>query len=112
MLLPLAALSFAFATFLVAEVATAPQRRRRIALKRAAGYGRRRESTTAEMLRFRDRVLAPTVKRLAAVALRLKPKAAPDPIAPPLIAPGLSPPLHATPFPPVRGAPPLARPFP
>src|SRR5258708_19613271 len=98
MLLPLAALSFAFATFLVAEVATAPQRRRRIALKRAAGYGRRRESTTAEMLRFRDRVLAPMVRRLAAVTLRLNPKASVDPIASRLIAPPLSPPLNAPQF--------------
>ncbi len=88
MLLPLAALSFAFATFLVAEVATAPQRRRRIALKRAAGYGRRRESTTAEMLRFRDRVLTPTVRRLAAVTLRLNPKASADaPVAGVLLVP-------------------------
>src|SRR6266852_4031265 len=98
MLLPLAALSFAFATFLVAEVATAPQRRRRIALKRAAGYGRRRESTTAEMLRFRDRVLAPTVKRLAAVTLRLNPKASADAIASRLIASGLSARINATQF--------------
>src|SRR5260370_38312785 len=100
MLLPLAALSFAFATFLVAEVATAPQRRRRIALKRAAGYGRRRESTTAEMLRFRDRVLAPTVKRLAAATPPLNPHASPHAIAPPPVPARPSPPRKCTQFPP------------
>ncbi len=98
MLLLIAALSLAFAAFLVAEVATAPQRRRRVALKRAAVYGRRRDNTGSEILRFRERVLAPTVRRLASMTLRLNPKASADAIASRLIASGVSAHINTTQF--------------
>jgi tight adherence protein C len=91
MVLFAAVLALGFAVFLVGEVATAPQRRRHSALKRAASYGvARREGATVEVPRFRERVLAPGVKRLAAVALRLNPKASVDAISTRLIAAGLS----------------------
>ncbi len=99
MLLPIAALSLGLAAFLVAEVATAPQRRRRIALRRAAAYGlRRRDGAAGEILRFRERVVEPMVKRLAAMALRLNPKASADSIGTRLIASGLSARINTTQF--------------
>jgi tight adherence protein C len=100
MLLPIAALTLALSVFFVAEVATAPQRRRRTALKRAAVYGLAQHHGTggAEMLRFRERVVAPMVQRLAAIALRLNPKASADAIGPRLIAAGLSARINTTQF--------------
>jgi tight adherence protein C len=100
MVLLIAALTLAFSVFLVGEVATAPQRRRRTALKRAAAYGLSRHDGTAggEMLRFRERVVAPMVRRLAAIALRLNPKASADAIGTRLIAAGLSARINTTQF--------------
>jgi tight adherence protein C len=91
MLLVSAAFALGFAVFLFGEVATAPQRRRRTALKRAAAYGvARRDGSPVDLPRFRERVLAPAVKRLAAIALRLNPKASVDAIGTRLLAAGLS----------------------
>ena len=90
MLLLLAVLSFGLAVFLVGEVATAPHRRRHLVLKRAASYGVRRVQTANALPRFSDRVVAPAVERLAALALRLNPKASADAIGARLIAAGLS----------------------
>ncbi len=105
MVLVIAALTLGLAAFLVGEVATAPQRRRRVALKRAATYGlARRDGTAGELLRFRERVVAPTVKRLAAIALRLNPKASADAIGPRLIAAGLSARINTTQFLALKGA--------
>jgi tight adherence protein C len=90
MLLFLAILSFAFAVFIVGEVATSPQRRRHLALRRAATYGARRDQPANTLPRFSERVLAPAVERLAALALRVNPKASADAIGSRLIAAGLS----------------------
>jgi tight adherence protein C len=90
MLLFLAILSFAFAVFLLGEVATAPHRRRHLALRRAATYGARRDQPTNTMPRFSERVLAPAVERLASLALKVNPKASADAIGSRLIAAGLS----------------------
>ncbi len=90
MLLMLATLSLGFAAFLVGEVATLPQRRRELSLKRAAGYGARKRENDDELPRFRERVVVPAVDRLASVALRLNPKASVDGIGARLIAAGLS----------------------
>ncbi|HVA31655.1 MAG TPA: type II secretion system F family protein [Gaiellaceae bacterium] len=98
MLLLIAALMLGLAAFLVGEVATAPQRRRRVALKRASVYGVSRREGTTEILRFSERVLAPSVKRLAAIALRLNPKASVDAIGPRLIAAGVSARVNTTQF--------------
>jgi tight adherence protein C len=91
MLLLLAILMLALAVYLAGEVATYPQRRQRLAMRRAADYGRARpEGTPLDRLRFSERVVAPSVKRLAAIALRLNPKASIDGIGTRLLAAGLS----------------------
>src|SRR5438270_554020 len=74
-MLLLAVVMLGFAAFLAGEVATTPQRRRHVALRRAATYGAARGPAGQEILRFRERVLVPAVDRLAALALRLNPKA-------------------------------------
>jgi tight adherence protein C len=98
MLLFLAILSLALAVFLVGEVATAPQRRRQVALRRATTYGARRGETVETLPRFRERVLAPSVERLATIALRLNPKVSVESIGKRLIASGLSPRISTSQF--------------
>ncbi|HWX08590.1 MAG TPA: type II secretion system F family protein, partial [Gaiellaceae bacterium] len=99
MLLMLAVLLLGLAAFLAGEVATEPQRRRHQGLKRVATYGRaRRDGTPTELLRFRERVLAPMVKRLAAIALRLNPKASAAAIGTRLVAAGLAARISVTQF--------------
>jgi tight adherence protein C len=90
MLLALAFLPLAFAVFLVSEVATAPQRRRHVALRRAASYGNRRAQPANTLPRFSERVIAPAVERLAALALRVNPKTSAEAIGSRLIAAGLA----------------------
>ena len=85
-----ATLTLGLAVFLVSEVVTMPQRRRATALKRAAAYGSARNDPEQELLRFKERVLVPAVERLAALALRVNPKASADAIGSRLIAAGLS----------------------
>jgi tight adherence protein C len=85
-----AMLTLGLAVFLVGEVVTMPQRRRAVALKRAAAYGAVRRETGQEIERFKERVLVPSVERLAALALRVNPKASADAIGSRLIASGLS----------------------
>jgi tight adherence protein C len=85
-----AMLTLGLAVFLVGEVVTMPQRRRAIALKRAAAYGSVRNEHEQEIVRFKERVLVPAVERLAALALRINPKASADAIGSRLIAAGLS----------------------
>jgi tight adherence protein C len=99
MILFIAVSAFALAVFLVGEIATYPQRARRLALNRAAGYGRaRREGSQVELARFRERVLVPFVERLAGVALRLNPKVSADSVGTRLLAAGLSLRVSATQF--------------
>ena len=89
-MLLLATLMLGFAVFVVGEVATAPQRRKHVALKRAANYGHARREADEEIARFKERVLVPGVERLAALALRINPKASADAIGTRLIAAGVS----------------------
>jgi tight adherence protein C len=97
-MLLLASFMLGFAVFLVGEVATAPQRRRRVALKRAAHYGRARQEADDSVPRFRERVLAPGVDRLAALALKANPKTSVDAIGARLIAAGLATRITASQF--------------
>src|SRR6185437_6499093 len=85
-----AMLTLGLAVFLAGEVVTMPQRRRAIALKRASAYGAVRNEREPEVERFKERVLVPAVERLAALALRINPKASADAIGTRLIAAGLS----------------------
>src|SRR4051794_12276349 len=89
-MLVLATLMLGLAVFVVGEVATMPQRRRHLALKRAAGYGAARRDHEQEIERFKERVLVPAVERLASLALRINPKASADAIGSRLIAAGVS----------------------
>jgi len=91
-MLVLATLVFGLSIYLVGEFATSPQRRRSAALKRAAVYGVAQRSATpgTEVPKFRERVVAPAIARLAALALRLNPKASVDAIAVRLRSAGLS----------------------
>jgi len=87
------------AAYLVAEAASLPARQQRLAVQRAAGYGRRRRRTRAkERVRFSERVVVPAVNRLAQLTLRLNPKATVDGIASRLLAAGLAPRVSATQF--------------
>ena len=90
MLLTLATLALGLAAFFLVEAATLPQRLHRVALDRATGYGRRRQEERAETSSFGERVLAPTVRRLAAVALRLSPRGTVEAIGARLLAAGIS----------------------
>jgi len=98
MLLMLSAFSIGFAAFLVGEVATLPQRRRELSLRRASAYGARKGTTETELPGFKERVLIPAVDQLASFALRLNPKASVDAIGARLIAAGLSSRISATQF--------------
>jgi tight adherence protein C len=97
-MLLLVGLTFGLAVFLVGEVATSPQRRRQLALKRAAVYGARKRENEEEVARFKDRVLVPAVERLAALTLRVNPKTSVDSIGARLIAAGLSTRISTTQF--------------
>jgi tight adherence protein C len=95
----LGALFLGAAVYVAAEAATLPARQEQLAVKRAAGYGRRRaRGRSAERARFRERVLTPAVNRLAAVTLRLTPKATVASIGSRLLAAGLASRLSATQF--------------
>jgi tight adherence protein C len=90
-LLALAFLCLAGATFTVAQVATYPARLRERSIRRAAEYGRVRvPEKPDELLRFRERVLAPAVGRLAAIPLKLNPRTNVEAIGVRLSAAGLS----------------------
>jgi tight adherence protein C len=97
-MLLLASLMLGLAVFLVTEVATTPQRRRTIALKRAAAYGAARRNTEEEIERFKERVLVPAIDRLAHLALRINPKVSADAIGSRLIAAGLAPRISTSQF--------------
>lgn len=90
MLLFIAVVMLGCAGFLVAEVATVPQRRREIALRRARHYGKARTQVVPELPPFRERVLAPLVGRLAALALRINPRISDEAIGTRLIAAGVA----------------------
>jgi tight adherence protein C len=98
MLLALAFIPFAVAVYLVGELASAPHRRHRVALRRATSYGARRGQPLNTVPRFSERVVAPAVERLAALALRLNPKATADATASRLIAAGLAQRITASQF--------------
>src|SRR5579862_5157856 len=99
MILLLAVLSLGFAVFFLGEVATDPQRRRRTAIRRASVYGlARRDGAPVDLPHFSERVVAPLVKRLAAVTLRLNPKVSADAIGSRLIAAGLATRITSTQF--------------
>lgn len=98
MLLVLAISALAAAAYLVAEAATLPSRQRRVALRRAATYGRLRLSTRVERESFRERVLDPAEQRLASWVLRADPRASLDAVTAKLLAAGMGRKISPTKF--------------
>src|SRR6266566_5300647 len=94
----LSALTFALAVFLVVEVATSPQRRRYVALRRAASYGAVRRDSRQEVPKFKERVLLPAVDRLARLTLRANPKVSAEAVNARLMAAGLTARISTTQF--------------
>jgi tight adherence protein C len=91
MLLLLAVLCFAAATFALAEVATYPARLKERSIKRATEYGRiRMPDKGDELLRFRERVLAPAAERLASIPVKLNPRLSIEAVGTRLLSAGLS----------------------
>jgi tight adherence protein C len=87
------------AAYFAADAATSPAREQQVAVRRAARYGRSRiRNGAVERLQFRDRVVTPGIHRLAAVALRVNPKANVDTIGARLLAAGLAQRISATQF--------------
>ena len=104
MLLAIAALCIAGAAFAMAEVATFPARLKERSLRRAANYGNIHIPEKAdELLKFRERVLAPAVKHLAAIPLKLNPKSSIESINARLLAAGLSQRIPASTFLAIKG---------
>ncbi len=87
------------AAYLAADAASLPARQEQLAIRRAARYGRVRTRVPAVARpHFRERVLVPAINRLAAMTLRLSPKAKVDAIQSRLLAAGLAPRLTPTQF--------------
>src|SRR5438094_5144492 len=99
------AMFLGFAVYLAADAATAPARQQELAVRRASRYGiARLRGVEAPRLHFRERVLAPAVQRLAALALRVNPKASIEAMGIRLLAAGLSSRINATQFLALKGA--------
>ena len=101
----LATLLLAVAAFLVGEVVTHPSRQRRVAVQRAATYGRVRSvGTGLERLHFRERVLSPATASLASFTLRLNPRLTLESISYRLMAAGMGRTVTPTTFLAAKGA--------
>jgi len=99
LLLFIAVCVLGYAVYLVVDAATSPAREQQLSVARAGRYGLTQVRARApELLRFRERVIAPTVHRLAAVALRVNPKVTLELIGTRLIGAGLSARFTATQF--------------
>jgi len=87
------------AAYFAADAATLPARQEQLAVQRATRYGRARSRGPAAVRpQFTERVLVPAVNRLAAMTLRLNPKAKVEAIQSRLLAAGLASRLTATQF--------------
>ena len=80
---------FAVSIYVIAEAATAGARQRTEAITRAARYGEFGR-IGIEQLKFRERVLAPGVARLARVALKLNPRMTVETVSEKLLSAGLA----------------------
>src|SRR2546423_7031796 len=90
MILVLALICLGGAVFYAIEIATIPARERRKLIERASKYGQVRKFTfAADTVRFRERVVAPLVSRLARLALRVNPKQTMDGVSRQRMAPGM-----------------------
>jgi tight adherence protein C len=80
---------FAFSIYMIAEVATANARQRSAAIGRATRYGEFAR-VGVEQLKFRERVLAPGVARLARITLKLNPRMTIESVEAKLLSAGLA----------------------
>src|SRR5262245_29328905 len=91
MLLVLAFIFVGAAVFAAGEAVTYPGRLRARSIKRATDYGRIRVKTREqELVRFRERVVAPLALKLAKIPLKLSPRTNVETVAAKLVAAGLS----------------------
>jgi len=91
MLLVLAILFVGGAVFMLGEVATYPTRLRARSVKRATDYGRTRIARNEqELIRFRERVIAPMALKLAKIPLKLTPNASAEAMSAKIVAAGLT----------------------
>jgi tight adherence protein C len=91
MLLLLALVFVGGAVFMVSEAATYPARLKARSITRAAEYGQVHiPRSELELVHFRERVLAPTAARLAAIPLKLNPRTNVATIGKKLVASGLN----------------------
>jgi tight adherence protein C len=105
MLLLLAFLCLAGAVFALGEVTTYPARLKARSIRRAREYGRVRiPQSEDELVRFRDRVVAPLAHRLASIPLKLSPSTNVETIQARLVAAGLNGRLTVAGFLAIRGA--------
>ena len=89
LLLLLGLMMFGIAIYVFAEAATATARQRTVAIGRATRYGELSREGAAE-LKFRERVLAPGVARLARISLRLNPRMTVQAVEAKLLSAGLA----------------------
>jgi tight adherence protein C len=89
LLLLLGLMMFGIAIYVFAEAATATARQRSVAISRATRYGELSRQGVAE-LKFRERVLAPGVARLARISLRLNPRMTVQAVEAKLLSAGLA----------------------
>jgi len=98
-ILIIGAMFLGVAVYFGADAATAPAREQELAVRRATRYGiSRLRGTAAPRLRFRERVVTPSIQRLAALTLRVNPKASAESIGKRLLAAGLQSRISATQF--------------
>ena len=91
MVLVLALLCVGGAVFMVSEAASYPSRLKARSVKRASEYGKIHiPRNELELLRFRERVIAPTASRLASIPLKLNPRTNVEMIAKKIVAAGVS----------------------
>jgi len=99
LLLFIAVCILGYSVYLVVGAATSPAREQELSVARAGRYGLAQlRARGPERLRFRERVLAPAVHRLAAIALRVNPRVSLELIGTRLMAAGLSARVTATQF--------------
>jgi tight adherence protein C len=104
-LLLIGATFLGLANYFAADAATEHARQQELAVRRASRYGiARLRGVEAPRLHFRERVLTPAIHRLAAMALRVNPKASAEAIGIKLLAAGLSSRINTTQFLALKGA--------
>lgn len=91
MVLFLALLCVGGAVFMVSEAASYPSRLKARSVKRASEYGKVHiPRNELELLRFRERVVAPTASRLASIPLKLNPRTNVEAIGKKIVAAGVN----------------------